>query len=188
MPGCSVTYQGKKSGLLKARGGCGVGKITGLLNIPKICLFVLRQRHCFFPTNVEPHHMSITNSLWIYPLTPSPLFFSLLQFCKKTKERETEADLAWDFPLGRTVGSGAAFTFHASFISTWDYMENLFKLKNKNKKSERKWEFLFLVKKFEVKVKYQKTSNIVCEAKQSTNRIRYNSFFRNRNNEIVIWN
>lgn len=67
-------------------------------------------------------------------------------------------------------------------------MENLFKLKNKNKKSERKWEFLFLVKKFEVKVKYQKTSNIVCEAKQSTNRIRYNSFFRNRNNEIVIWN
>ena len=44
-------------------------------------------------------------------------------------------------------------------------MENLFELKNKNKKSERKWEFLFLVKKFEVKVKYQKTSNIVCEAK-----------------------
>ncbi|KAK9993066.1 hypothetical protein SO802_022769 [Lithocarpus litseifolius] len=47
------SYQGKISGLLKAHGGCGVGKIKGLLNIPKICLFVLRQRHCFFPANIN---------------------------------------------------------------------------------------------------------------------------------------
>ena len=53
MPGWSVTYQAKISGLLKAHGGCGVGKIKGLLNIPKICLFVLRQRHSFFPTNIN---------------------------------------------------------------------------------------------------------------------------------------
>ena len=53
-------------------------------------------------------------------------------------------------------------------------MKILFKFfyKKKRVRESESFFFLFLVKKFEVKVKYQKTSNIVCEAKQSTNRIR----------------
>lgn len=40
--------------------------------------------------------------------------------CITVERRKVVTDLARDFPFGMTVGSGAAFTFHASFISTWE--------------------------------------------------------------------
>lgn len=140
-------------------GGC-VGEVEEPLNLWSVSFFIIRQRNGFISTKSN----QIKSKQRKLAFLPFPL--------RKKKKIEAMTHLAWDFRFGRSVECepAPAFTFQASFSSTWrypiskqciNYIITLFiKVKLKVGETEGIESGLWLMKSW-CKCNYHKARNII---------------------------